>query len=462
MTGALQARRPWPEQDSPAVPCPQRVPFGPVDEVSRHCLRDAEPETVHIEVHLPGRLDPDRLRNAFTEALRRHPRTLVREAAQRWYRRRYEWEVTGAPDVDPVTFAPPGPDALELARARAVGGCPPLSASPPVRLEVVDGARRREGCVLVLRVHHTALDAPSGLRILATAAEAYGGAGNAPAPAPARAATPVPPWRPAPHGRPVRIAADASLGGVGPDGMLLLELPLPGKAPRASDGTASYTVNDQLLVATSLTVARWNRLHGRPAGPVWVTMPVDDRPRDARMPMGNGTRLLKVPVCPQDPSDEAALAAERPDPDAVARLLRLTARRTRVLKAAAPGPPLGRGTALLTAPVLPVGLRRTLARGLRGAAAPWAGTALLSNIGRVPHPLDFGDAGRARAVWFSAPARMPAGLALTAAGTGGCLHVAVRWSRALLDDEAGARLGRLFARSLAVTSATSSTFRSTA
>ncbi|MEK8170616.1 hypothetical protein NKH77_16620 [Streptomyces sp. M19] len=31
-----------------------RVPFGTVDEVSRHCLRRDEPETVHVEVHLPG------------------------------------------------------------------------------------------------------------------------------------------------------------------------------------------------------------------------------------------------------------------------------------------------------------------------------------------------------------------------------------------------------------------------
>ncbi|CAM5618223.1 NRPS condensation-like uncharacterized protein OS=Streptomyces griseomycini OX=66895 GN=FHS37_000654 PE=4 SV=1 [Streptomyces griseomycini] len=75
-----------------------RIPFPVVDEVSRHCRQDAEPETVHIEAHLTGHLDPARLRKAFTEALRRHPRVLMREAPGPWYRRRYEWELTDEPD----------------------------------------------------------------------------------------------------------------------------------------------------------------------------------------------------------------------------------------------------------------------------------------------------------------------------------------------------------------------------
>ncbi|MET9112074.1 condensation protein, partial [Streptomyces zhihengii] len=88
-------------------------------------------------------------------------------------------------------------------------------------------------------------------------------------------------------------------------------------------------------------------------------------------------------------------------------------------------------------------------RALRRAAGPWTSTTLLSNIGRIPYPLDFGDAGRASAVWFSAPARMPRGLTFTTASTGGRLHLALRWSRALLGDEDGARLRDLFAQRLA-------------
>ncbi|MBK3644531.1 condensation protein, partial [Streptomyces sp. MBT33] len=124
---------------------PGRIPFPVVDEVARHCLQEEEPETVHIEVHLPGPLDRDRLRTAFAEALRRHPRILMREAPGGWYRRRYEWELTAEPDVEVVTFSPVGRCALRDARTRALTEAPPLSASPPIRLEVVEGASDVEG-----------------------------------------------------------------------------------------------------------------------------------------------------------------------------------------------------------------------------------------------------------------------------------------------------------------------------
>src|SRR5215212_12133924 len=122
-----------------------RVPFPVVDEVARHCLQEEEPETVHIEVHLPGRLDVGRLRKAFTEALHRHPRILMREARGPWYRRRYEWELTPEPDVEVVSFPAPGRDALRDARTRALVEAPPLSLSPPIRLEVVEGAGPAQG-----------------------------------------------------------------------------------------------------------------------------------------------------------------------------------------------------------------------------------------------------------------------------------------------------------------------------
>src|SRR3954447_6319070 len=127
------------------MPPPTRTPFPVVDEVARHCLQEEEPETVHIEVHLPGRLDPARMRKAFTKALHRHPRILMREAAGPWYRRRYEWELTAEPDLEVVSFPAPGRDAWRDARPRALVEAPPLSLSPPIRLEVVEGAGRAEG-----------------------------------------------------------------------------------------------------------------------------------------------------------------------------------------------------------------------------------------------------------------------------------------------------------------------------
>ncbi|GFE17138.1 hypothetical protein Sgleb_51850 [Streptomyces glebosus] len=485
------------------------LPFPVVDEISRHCLDDGEPETVHIEVHLPGRVDPVRLRTAFHQALARHPRILMRQAPVRWWHRRYRWQLTATPDVDPVGFPPPGPGALARARQRALDHCPPLDASPPVRLEVIEGAAG--GTVLLLALHHTALDGPACLRVLATAAELYGGADNSPAPAPVRTPGPRPepppadrPPAPGPRlARPARIAPDtdptrapapapAPASGNAPqpskpgrpnrpnmpsqsthpgnanrpgNGMLLTDLPIPTRPPRTPTHPAPYTVNDQLLVATWLMVARWNRLHApaRPHGaaapaaaPIVVTMPVDDRPRDAGMPIGNGTRLVSVGFGPEERRDAGPLTADPPEPDAVARLLRRTAARTRALKAAAPGSQLGLCATMLTAPVLPVGLRGAVTRTLRRAAAPWTSTTLLSNIGRIAYPLDFGDAGRPTAVWFSAPARMPRGLTVTTVSVAGRIQLALRWSPALLDDAAGARLGDLFRSSLAATAWTRS------
>ncbi|MEU1409182.1 condensation protein, partial [Streptomyces sp. NPDC005728] len=376
-----------------------------------------------------------------------------------WYRRHYTWEVTQDPDTDPVRFPPPGPDALALARKRSLADCPPLTASPPLRLEVVDPGPQAVGCVLVLTLHHTALDAPTGLRLLATTAEVYSGVTDEPAPPPVRAAPPqrtIEPAPPAPRGRPARVAPAGPDPQAGPstpaDGLFLACLPVPVRPPRDRGLAIPYTVNDQVLVAASLMVARWNRIHGSTGRPVWLNMPVDDRPLGPHMPMGNGTRLLRVPVSPQDRADEALLSAENPNPDAVVRLLRHTALRTRALKATPPGPPLGRGAAALTVPVLPVGSRRAVARAVRRAGASRASTMLVSNLGRLPYPLVFGDAGRARAVWFSGPGRRPTGLSLTVTTTDGRLQVALRWSRALFDDDAGARLGDLLAQSLDATS----------
>ncbi|WP_369258678.1 condensation protein [Streptomyces sp. R35] len=445
--------------DGPIRP-PVRVPFPVVDEVARHCLQEEEPETVHIEVHLPGRLDPDRLRRAFTEALHRHPRILMREAPGPWYRRRYEWELTPGPDVEVVSFPPPSRDALRDARTRALLTAPPLSASPPIRLEVVAGAGPAvgseatdavgepapspghraagptsghpapKGTVLFLTINHTALDGPACLRILATAAELYGGKDDTPAAPPVRppdATGPADVDTPSTWTPPARVAHGAPEPSPG-NGLLVTELSVP-RRPKGSP----YTVNDQLMATTALMIAHWNREHGAHPRPLRITMPVDDRPRGADMPIGNGTRLVEVTFAPQEL-----------DADRMGELLRRTANRTRALKSV-DRPQLGHGAALLTAPVVPVAWRAAVTRGLRRAAGPWTSTTLLSNIGRIPYALDFGEtAGRAHAVWFSAPARMPRGLTVTTASTAGRLHLALRWSRTLLSHGDGAHLRDLF------------------
>ncbi|MER5768161.1 condensation protein [Streptomyces sp. NPDC001985] len=438
--------------DGPARPVragrPALVPFPVVDEITRHCLREEEPETIHIEIRLPGRPDPARLRRAFTGALDRHPRAQVRQAPGPWYRRRYFWEPTGEPEpgLEVVTAPAPGPSALERARERCLASAPPLSVSPPVRLDIVADPERPGGTALFLTANHTALDAPACLRVLATAAELYGGRDSTPAAPPVRTAPGgrgAPAAGPSPWTPSARVARGTPSGPPG-NGVLVAGLAVPRRPPGAA-----YTVNDQLMVATALMIARWNRERGAPPRPVRITMPVDDRPRGPGMPIGNGTRLVDVPFTVAELASGARGAATG-DAEAMGALLRRTADRTRALKSV-PRPQLGHGAALLTAPVVPVAWRAAAVRGLRRAAGPWSSTALLSNIGRVPYALDFGDAGRADAVWFSAPARMPRGLSVTTASTAGRLHLVLRWSRTLLARRDGARLLELFERCLAAT-----------
>lgn len=334
----------------------------------------------------------------------------------------------------------PTKDALKQARTRSLTHTPPLTASPPIRLEAIE---LPHGTALILTVNHTALDGPACLRILATAAQLYGGKDNTPTAPPTRPPdTPEPPtdtpsvWTP-----PARVAPGTPTPTPGGNGLLLTELPVPHR-PKGSP----YTVNDQLMVTTALMIAHWNREHGAHPRPMRITMPVDDRPRGTDMPIGNGTRLVEVTFAPS----ELTTTPDHP----MAELLHRTATRTRALKALS-RPQLGHGATLLTAPVVPVAWRATLTRGLRRAAAPWTSTTLLSNIGRIPYTLDFGaPTGRAHAVWFSAPARMPRGLTVTTASTAGKLHVALRWSRTLLGPGDGAHLRDLFEHYLHTTEQT--------
>ncbi|MEV6201136.1 condensation protein [Streptomyces sp. NPDC051771] len=412
-----------------------RVPFTVADEIARHCADAREPNTVHIELHLPGRVARDRLCAAFDQALSRHPRVLMRERRRGPFARRYEWELTDRARPDVVVFPPCEPGALARARHRALAEPPSLADPPPLRLEVVEEPAT-EGCVLLLALHHTALDGPAGLRIVATAAELYGGRTSPPAAPPDRPPAGAPP-RPGARGAAVARVAPGSPGPAPGNALLVTELPVP----RRPSG-AAHTVNDQLMVATALTVADWNRRQGAPERPLRITMPVDDRGRGPEMPIGNGTRLVEVAYDP---------AEVRPGTD-IGALLRATAGRTRALKAL-DRPPLGRTAELLTSPVLPVAARAVLARGARRIGTPWISTTLLSNLGRIPYPMDFGDAGRASAVWVSAPAAMPRGLTFTTASTGGRLHLVVRWSRTLLGDEDGRRITETFADRLAATDA---------
>ncbi|MGW6919540.1 condensation protein, partial [Kitasatospora sp. NPDC054939] len=225
-------------------------------------------------------------------------------------------------------------------------------------------------------------------------------------------------------------------------------LPLPptgqGRTPAGGAAPPRPTVNDLLLTAVHLTLADWNRRHGRPPGPIHLSMPVDDRPHGPlapHAPMGNHNHLATVRTDTPPPA-----------PDAAATVLDRIGAQTRAAKATpvADGGPVA---ALVSTPWLPVGAKAPLTRALRRLAAPWTSTALVSNLGRVAHPLDFGPAGRADALWFSAPVRMPRGLSVGALTLDGRLHLTVRHCHRLLAEPAAAEIAGRCAELLAALAA---------
>ncbi|HZA16095.1 MAG TPA: hypothetical protein VE645_04235 [Pseudonocardiaceae bacterium] len=397
-----------------------RRPFCALDEASYHLDSVCEPCSVHLEVRLSGTVDEDRLRHAVGMALVRHPRTRARAAMARRQRADYEWEITPAPDVDPLDVVVcPDDDALQAVRADLVSLAVPLVTSPPLRIRL---ARHRDGDVVMLNVHHAAGDGIAALRLLRSIARAY-----------ARCCDPVshtPPEEleiPTPSGwwaqlralvgelrqvtrRPVHLVPRGGKDRPG-YGLHHVVLDTAQTAALTTKAVAGASVNDLLLAGLHLALERWNVEHGGAAGRLSVLMPVNLRPKSSWYEVfGNVTFMVPV----------VTYAEDRSNPTTTVNTIR---RRTRRIKdQRTPAAVVGLLDVLQHLPVL---AKRSIAR--LAASKRVIPTAILSNLGRLDEDLDFGPELRAREVWFSPPTRMPMGLAVGAVTAGGRLHLVFRY-----------------------------------
>ena len=150
----------------------QRVPFSEVDEAVYLLDNEVEPWSIQLEVRVAGTLDEARLHSAVAEALARHPMARARKATSRLAERRFHWEITKVPDLDPLLVLDCPDDVLAAARADLHSISIPLVESPPLRIRLV---HHPEGDLVMLNVKHAAIDGVGAIRVLRSIARSYWG-----------------------------------------------------------------------------------------------------------------------------------------------------------------------------------------------------------------------------------------------------------------------------------------------
>ncbi len=419
------------------------IPFSAVDEAAHLLETEAAPWSIQMEVRVTGTLHEAPLRAAIHQALEAHPMARVRKQASSPALQRNLWEVTPGAEVDPVRVVDcPNDHALADARAKLQSLAVPLAESPPVRFRL---AHHPGGDVLMLNANHAAMDAFGALRLLQSVARAYSGqhdpdpepdslrarrlvAGPSSADLPTRLRRllalveklrdlVVPPARLAAEG----ASQDAGYG--------FHQVSLTASQTRALIGMDhAGTVNDVLLVALHLAIARWNADHGERCRRIGVLVPANLRPEKWRYDVvGNFSLPARV---------SSGRSSRRSTPAALRALTAQTSR----LKTA------GMGTALIgvlhRSRRLPLWAKQAMVTFMTITGSRLVDTAMLSNMGQLSEAPSFGpDAGSTVEVWFSPPARMPLGLTIGALTTAGRLHLVFRYRHRLF----GADAARLFA-----------------
>jgi NRPS condensation-like uncharacterized protein len=455
----------------------QSMAFAVVDELTCYFDTPNEPANIHLEMRIPHQLDLRAFREAALAALAANPRAASRRARHSPLRRGYTWEQPDSFDVDPVSFTS-FTDVGELAAQRTdfIAASPSIDASPPASLLVATGP---DCAHVILNAHHATMDGISWLALLRDLGRRYralagglgadgrlsGGrlpsdrlpsdrpsGGQSPdsrppdGPVPARPPAPVP-SAPATAtarsaGRPARIAPDGGgARGLGVHMMLLPGVPAVAPlavspAPALRDGLAvgpAPTLNDALIAALAVAIGRWNADHGQPARTSRITVPMNARAAGSPH-LGNLTRLVTIFAAPPAPDD------------GLGPLLAEVARQTRAARDQS-GAQVGPGISRLAGLWCPAPVKRWLVRtALRTVGPLVCDTVMLTNLGNVPDPPDFGGGPITMAV--SGPAQMPRGISLATITAGGQPQLAMRYNRALLSDTAAARFLAAFGQAI--------------
>jgi NRPS condensation-like uncharacterized protein len=418
-----------------------------LDELYLHLDRPAEPWVVHLEARVGGRLDAERLASALAVAVQQHPITRARLASWRYSDRQYSWDILDRLSEVPLQIANCRDEAaLDEARERHFAFSPSLDTAPPFAALL---AHAPDGDAIVLNLNHAAVDGIGAVRFMLSILRAY-----------AHKEDPVPSFDPldvrdvlalaGAHStaeRYRRLRAMVRLAGrqqtpaarVARDGgsdrpgygFDFICLSVEETTAVRRQRTPDTTVNDVLLGALAVTVARWNDMHGQDAGRIALTMPVNLRPPGWR---GEVVSNLASYVTISLEADE------RPD---LPRAVAAAGRWTRPIKREGLGGIVVDVLSRLS--MLSVGIKRRLPDLIPLTGDLVVDTASLSNLGIVETPPTLDNAaGPVRALWFSQPGRMPLGTCVGALTLNGRLQLALRYSHAQFDKSAAREFFRLF------------------
>jgi NRPS condensation-like uncharacterized protein len=417
-----------------------------LDELYLNLDRPTEPWTVHYEVHVGGNLDADRVRKAIETAARQHPLARARLAPWRLQDHGYDWEIADELHEVPLSVVVCSDDsALEGVREQFFSTSPSLTTAPPFAIALVRSPR---GDALLLNLNHAAGDGISAKRLMLSILRAYAGDQD-----------PVPPldplslhdalgtlsaarspdeqdarrralmegaWRP--FVRTARVARE------GHDdrpayGFELLGLSTHESTKVFARVPAATTVNDVLLGALALTIARWNADHGRLTGPIALSMPVNLRPPEWREEIFSNFASWVTVWVRAEPGEDLSSVVTR------------VGARTAAIKRDGLG---GVAVDLLKMPgKLMIAAKRWLQyfKGFTNDVV--VDTASLSNLGRLeslPCPADDENA----VVWFSPPSQMPLGIGIGVVTLDDRLYVTMRYRHAQFDRAAARRFIALY------------------
>lgn len=433
----------------------QRIAFNPVDTLIFDVDRTRDPWSVHCEVRVTGRLDAERLAAAATAALRRHPMARARMEPFGGSTRRFQWLIDDGYTAVPLVIAESADDtAAEALRSQLLSRRVDLHVAPPLSLGL---AHHPGGDYLIMNLSHVVGDGMSGYRLMTSICRAYAGVAD---PVPDLPLDLVRNLRA--HvgsrtikdattrfkgvkglisdtrgpGKPVRVAIDGGIDKAQGYGFQLLRLGQRETAQVMARRKKPATVNDLLLAGLALAVRRFNDRHDVTPGRVSFMMPVNLRPAEwSRELVSNIVSFVPVAVSAEHQSDlgtaqkavgvRTAELKEQRQSGTMVDILGMTS-------------------------IWPAGVRHAAIRLSRGAVVdPILDTAVLSNLGNIPEPLDFGaDAGVATELWFSPPASMPLGTAVGAATMNDEMFLTIRYCNAQYDKAGAAAFADTYRRVL--------------